>query len=310
MTFLTNIRGVLFALLGGICWGFSGACAQLLFGSYGVDPVWLSSVRMTFAGAVLCLFVFIVKREDFLSIWKSPKDLLWTAAFAIFGLAFCQITYLLAIQYSNAGTATVIQYVGPVMIVFVLCFKGRRLPTSKEVLAMILVVVGTFLLATHGNPTTLVLSPLGLFWGLVSAFAMVLYTLIPTGLIRRHSSITVVACALLIGGLSFSLGLQSWTMIPAFDVQGLLVLFVGLVFLGTIMGFTLYFQAVKEIGAAKASLIASIETVSATVFAVFWLGTSFVWIDFVGFVCIMATVFVLAKPSDTITTKKRTKDIE
>ena len=77
------------------------------------------------------------------------------------------------------------------------------------------------------------------------------------------------------------------------------MLFVGLVFFGTIVGFTLYFQAVKDIDAAKTGLIASIETVSATLFAVLWLGTAFSWIDIVGFVFIMATVFVLAKhPGD------------
>ena len=81
----------------------------------------------------------------------------------------------------------------------------------------------------------------------------------------------------------------------------------GLVFLGTVVGFTLYFQAVQDIGAAKTSLIASVETVSATVFAVVWLGTSFIWIDIVGFVCIMATVFILAKPSDTINKGKANK---
>lgn len=45
--------------------------------------------------------------------------------------------------------------------------------------------------------------------------------------------------------------------------------------------------------------MASIETVSATAFAVLWLGTSFVWIDIVGFLLIVATVFILAKhPGD------------
>ena len=55
-----------------------------------------------------------------------------------------------------------------------------------------------------------------------------------------------------------------------------------------------YLQAVKDIGAAKASLIASVETVSATAFAVLWLGTAFEAMDFVGFVFIMSTVFLLA----------------
>lgn len=83
------------------------------------------------------------------------------------------------------------------------------------------------------------------------------------------------------------------------EPSGFIVLFVGLVFFGTVVGFSLFFQSINDIGAAKAGLMASIETVSATAFAVLWLGTSFVWIDIVGFIFIVATVFVLAKhPGD------------
>lgn len=83
-------------------------------------------------------------------------------------------------------------------------------------------------------------------------------------------------------------------------ISGYLIMFVGLVFFGTILGFSFYFQAVTDIGAAKTSLIASVETVSATLFAVLWLHTNFTWIDIVGFIFIMATVFLLTKPSKTI----------
>ena len=139
-----NVRGVIFALCGGIGWGFSGACAQNLFDGYGLDPLWISSVRMLLAGLLLCVFALIVKRGAFLRLWRSPKDLVWLFVVAIAGLAFCQITYLFAIKYSNAGTATVIQYIAPVMIVLFLCFKGGRAPLAKEVLAMFLVVGGYF----------------------------------------------------------------------------------------------------------------------------------------------------------------------
>lgn len=213
--------------------------------------------------------------------------------------AACQITYLFAIQNSNAGTATVIQYIGPVLVVLYLCAKGHRAPSKREVLAIILVVGGTYLLATHGNPATMVLTPAGLFWALISAVTYAMYSLIPRRLMLHYGSVPIVAGGLLLGGIIFSVGIQSWTVNPGFDLSGWLLLFVGLVFFGTIVGFTLYFQAVKDIGAAKTGLVASIETVSATLFAVLWLGTAFSWIDIVGFIFIMATVFVLAKhPGD------------
>ena len=104
----------------------------------------------------LCPFLL---SGPFLQLWKNPHTLGRMVVFAIFGLAFCQITYLLAIQYSNAGTATIIQYAGPVLTVFFLCFLARRLPTKRELLALVCVVVGVFLLATHGNPAVMVLSP-------------------------------------------------------------------------------------------------------------------------------------------------------
>lgn len=209
-----NIRGIIFALLSGVCWGFSGACAQFLFAAYQVDPLWVSSVRMLFAGVILSIVAFIGFRGPFLSIWKTPQALAKLILFAIAGLAFCQITYLLAIQYSNAGTATIIQYVGPVLTVFVLCALAHRFPTLRELLALVCVVVGVFLLATHGNPTVMVLSPEALFWGLVSAFAYMLYSLLPRKMMFRFGSIPVVASALLIGGIVFSLILQSWDSIP------------------------------------------------------------------------------------------------
>lgn len=294
-----NIRGIIFALLSGICWGFSGACAQYLFSHYGLDPLWVSSVRMLFAGIILSLFALFVFRGQYLTLWRTPRILGRMVVFAICGLAFCQMTYLLAIQYSNAGTATIIQYIGPVLTVFFLCFLARRLPNGREWLALICVVVGVFLLATHGNPAVMVLSPEALFWGLVSAFAYMIYSLLPRKLMFRFGSVPVVAAALLISGIIFSLLLQSWTNIPSMEVSGYVVLFVGLVFFGTVVGFSLFFQAINDIGAAKAGLMASIETVSATAFAVLWLGTSFVWIDIVGFLLIVATVFILAKhPGD------------
>ena len=294
-----NRRGICFALLSGISWGFSGACAQFLFAGYGIDPVWLSSVRMLCAGIVLSVVALIISRGPFLMLFKAPSLLVRLIVFAICGLAFCQITYLLAIQYSNAGTATVIQYIGPVMTVVYLCFVTHRLPTLREVSAVFCAIIGVFLLATHGNPATMVLSPEALFWALISAFALMVYSLLPRKLIFRCGSIPVVAAGLLVGGVVFSLAIQSWTKIPAMDAEGFVVMFVGLVFFGTIVGFSLFFQAVKDIGAAKTGLIASIETVSATAFAVLWLGTDFVWIDFVGFLFIVATVFILTKhPGD------------
>lgn len=289
-----DVRGVLFTLGGGIFWGFSGACGQYLFTNYHVDSGWLTNVRLLCAGVVLVLLSLLKDRERSLGIWKNKRDRLQLILFAIFGLLFSQYTYLTAIAYSNAGTATVLQYLGPVLIMALVCIWGRRLPDKKEITAIILAVLGTFLLATHGDPSSMVLSPKGLTWGLLTAVSLACYTLLPAGLIPRWGSLVVTGYGMLIGGVVLGIGQRVWTIPVNLDGKGYLAL-AGVVVVGTIFAYTMYLQGVGDIGAVRASMLSSVEPVSATLFSVFWLHTDFQIIDLAGFVCIMTTVFLLAK---------------
>lgn len=288
-----QIRGTIFTLVGGICWGFSGACGQFLFMN-GISSGWLTSIRMLSAGIILLSISLITDRKKTIDIWKNKKDAFRLVLFAILGLMFCQYTYLTAISYSNAGTATVLQYLGPVFIMVLVCIKKLKLPEKKEVMAIILAVSGTFLLATHGSIENMVLTKEGLTWGLLSAVGLVLYTLLPVKIISKWGSLVVTGYAMLIGGIFLSLTLQVWNVEVSLDMRELLAI-AAIVIIGTVIAFTLYLQGVADIGAVKGSVLSSIEPVSAVLFSVLWLGTSFVIIDILGFICIMGTVFLLIK---------------
>lgn len=288
------LRGIIFTIAGGIMWGFSGACGQYLFTRYSVDSGWLTAVRMLCAGIALTLLAFRKQRENFSGVWKNPKDGLQVIIFGIFGLLFCQFSYLTAISYSNAGTATVLQYLGPVLILFFVCLCSRRLPNIREIVAVTLAVLGTFLLATHGNPSTMVLSRNGLIWGLISAVSLACYTLLPTRVIPKWGSLVVTGFGMLIGGIAMTLLVQVWRIPVVLDRSGWLAV-AAIVIIGTIIAYPMYLRGIADIGPVKGSMLASIEPVSATLFSVFWLHTDFQPMDFVGFVCIMTTIFLLTK---------------
>lgn len=288
------VRGTVLTLIGGISWGFSGACGQYLFSVKGIDPHWVTVVRMFTAGLLLFCLVLFKHREQMLGLFRNKKDRWTLIAFSIFGLISCQYTYLLAISYSNAGTATVLQYLGPLLIMIFVCGMDKRLPTKTEGIAIVLAVTGTFLLATHGNFNNLVMSTQGLFWGLVSALGLVLYTMIPGRIIGRWGSIVVTGCGMLIGGLILLIFIRPWQIHVALDWQvfgGML----AIILIGTVLSFTLYLQGVSDIGPVKASMIASIEPVSAALFSALWLNTAFVWIDIAGFAFIITTVIILTR---------------
>lgn len=287
---------MIFAILGGIFWGVSGVCGQFLFQNKEVTARWLVPVRLSTAGFFLLCYFMIRSRKKAMEVWKDKRNAQDIIIYGLAGLMFCQFSYFQTIEWSNAGTATVIQYLGPALIVVYVCVSTRRKPERKEIISVILALDGIFLIATHGNPGTLVLSRRALIMGLLSAVSVVIYTVQPGRLLKQFDAPLILAWGMLIGGIVLSAVFQPWRHMPVVDGEMLTVLFYIILF-GTMTGFSLYMHSVKLIGSVKASLFACVEPVAATVLAAVWMKVDFAPVDLLGFVMIIATIFILAIPT-------------
>lgn len=283
--------GALLTMLGGALWGFSGTCGQFLLQSRGWTTGYLVPLRLMIAGLILVIFCSVKRGREVLRIFK--EDATGILIFAILGMSACQYTYYQAIAYSNAGTATVLQYTGPVMILCWTSLRRKRMPRPIEIAAIVLAMTGTYLLATHGRPGSMALSPKALFWGLVSAVSLVVYTVQPVDLLNKYGSPMVTGWGMLIGGVALSLLFRPWTVTVQFDGLVLLAM-TAVVALGSITAFTAYLEGVRRVGPKKGSLYASVEPVSAAVFSSLLMGSAFEAMDILGFVCIISTIFLIA----------------
>ena len=286
------VKGRIYTLIGAISWGLSGACGQYLMNDSAVSPIYLTALRMMIAGLVLTLFAFLKQPKQFCEVVKSPKIMRRILFFGIFGLMLCQLTYLFAIHSSNAGTATVLQYTCPIFIVIYVSLKEKTVPTIMEFVAIVFALVGTFVIATHGNPFNLSLSPSGLFWGIISAFAYALYTLLPGKLIRQWGSLIVTGLGLLSGGILFYFGTASWQYTIQWQPYTFIA-FIGIIGIGTIFAYSLYLEGVSLIGPVQGSLLASAEPISSVFFSIVLLGEVFQGIDIVGIVLILIAVYLI-----------------
>ena len=160
-----TIIGTFLTISGGILWGISGVCGQFLFQNKDVTASWLVPLRLVTAGFLLLCYYLIRDKGKAFDIWKIKRNRIDIIIYGLAGMMLCQYSYFQTIEWSNAGTATVIQYLGPALIVVWVCLQTKRLPEKKEVLGVILAVTGIFLIATHGNPTTLALSQKALIMG-------------------------------------------------------------------------------------------------------------------------------------------------
>lgn len=290
--------GALVAIIAAIFWGFSGCCSQYIFENFTVDAAHLTSFRMLSAGTIVVLAGFVTGKikgsSDMTAIWKDRSDVIQLLVFAVFGIMLCQLSYQKAIYWTNSSTATILQYTGPVMIMALTCAMAHRLPTRKEVTAIILAMTGTFLLATHGDIHSMVITPRGLAWGLFAAVTMVTYNMLPQKLIKKYGSMCVTGYGMVLGGIVLTIITRAWEAAWPADIR-LWLAFGGVVFFGTVLSFTMFLWGVAQIGPVKASLIASLEPVAATVIMIIWLHADFLFMDLVGFTCIFLTVFLLLK---------------
>ena len=295
-------KGTLLTLVAGIAWGLSGTSGQYLM-VHGLPVLVLTNIRLLIAGVLLVLYMLLTNQKKLFEMLKDREAMISLVLFALLGLLLNQFAYLKSIYESNAGTATVLQYVCPVGILAYTCLKDWVAPTITEVLSMILAIGGTFLIATHGQLDHLSVTPAGLFWGLFAAFTYALYILIPIQLIKRWGSIPVIGVGMTLAGLALTpfSGILHFHWRLSMEVYLALV---GIILVGTILAYTLFLKGTSLVGSVKSSLLAAVEPISAVFFAFLLMHEQFYLLDFVGMFMILSAV-VLISIKDLILEKRK-----
>ncbi len=292
-----SLKGLLFAIFGAVSWGASGVVSEFLFKG-GTDPHVLSVYRMFFAGIIFLMWAYIMppkkNKKPLRVLLKTKNDLLSLILFSVLGMLLTQYGYLLAIAYSDAGTATMICATDPIFIMIAVCVLNKKSPHAQEVLALILAILGVFLLATKGDISTLNININALLWGLSSAFGMIFYTLTPKNIIMHYGSTAVMGYALILASLILAVYIKIWSSGFPFSFQEFLCLMI-IVCIGTVGAFYMFINGVILIGAIRASMVGVLEPLSAAFFSFLFLGTSFTMIDIIAFLCILSTIFIIRK---------------
>ncbi|HGD6746180.1 TPA: DMT family transporter [Streptococcus agalactiae] len=294
-------KGTMMTLAAGLAWGISGISGQYLM-SHGVHVNLLTSLRLLITGIFLLSLARSKQKEHLVAAWKQLKFLKQVLLFSIFGLVLNQYAFLRAIHLTNAGTATVLQYMAPILILSIVCILNRQRPTSFEIIAIAMAILGTYMIATHGKLGSLAITPKGLMWGLGSAITYSIYILLPVKLIHEWGSTIVIGSGMFIGGILFSLVTKAWQYPLQINVISILA-YIGIIGIGTIFAYTFFLKGVSIVGAVKGSLLASVEPVSSVFLTVLVLGEIFYPIDLLGMLFIFLAVTLISY-KDLIALKK------
>lgn len=293
----SRIKGLFLVTFGATLWGVSGTVAQYLFQGQGFTTEWLVVIRMLISGILLLMIGLIKGDKNIIGIWKRKDNAVRLLLFGLLGMLGVQYTYFAAINHGNAATATILQYLSPIIITFYLCLSNKKMITMKQFLCVALAMIGTFLIITKGNINSLSISKAALFWGIASAFASALYTLQPIKLIREYGATCTVGWGMLIGGVAFSFIYSPFNCTGSWSVKSVLAVAFVVIF-GTLIAFSAYLASLKYIEAYEASILGSLEPLSAALLSIMFLDVKFSAIQWIGSLMIISTISILSIMKD------------
>jgi len=288
-----EIIGITLTLLGATLWGVSGTSVQFIGNFRNMNLEWLLTMRLITAGLLTVLYGWIRQGNAIFNVFRNWRDTLGLVIFGVFGMALCQYTYFRSIVIAGAGIATVLQYLAPSMIIIYLLMRYGKRPSTGEIISVILALAGTICLMGNNGFSFESFRSDVLFWGLLSAVGVAVYSVSPVRLVATYGTIPIVGFGMLLSGLVAAVLFHQpyscatwdvWTVVGCFNV----------VFLGTIVSFNAYLEGVKRIGAVSGSILSSIEPISAAFFGWALLGNQFNWVGILGMAMIIATVIIIA----------------
>jgi drug/metabolite transporter (DMT)-like permease len=288
-----EVIGIILTLLGATLWGVSGTSVQFIGNFRNMNLEWLLTMRLITAGLLTVLYGWIRQGNAIFNVFRNWRDTLGLVIFGVFGMALCQYTYFRSIVIAGAGIATVLQYLAPSMIIIYLLVRYGKRPSTGEIISVILALVGTICLMGNNGFSFESFRSDVLFWGLLSAVGVAVYSVSPVRLLATYGTIPIVGFGMLLSGLVAAVLFQQphsyatwdvWTVVGCFNV----------VFLGTIVSFNAYLEGVKRIGAVSGSILSSIEPISAAFFGWALLGNQFNRVGILGMAMIIATVIIIA----------------
>ena len=296
-----GITAVSFAAL---MFGFNASSVKVIIDA-GVNPEFLVFFRATFTALIAGMVLFITNRKGFRVTLKEWPVLIF---YGVFGIALMQWSYSNAVSLLPISVALLIEYTAIVIVplVSLLLFKEKvRLRLWFGIAA---VLVG---LAVVSNVWDSNLDPIGVAWAFMAAGCLSIYFLIGEHTQKKRDAMSTLFYSFLVAAVFW--GIMNLINPPSvvdinllFSLEGklsdvMMPIWAGLLWIGIMGSFIpmlLDYIALGNLSATAVGIIATAETVFATVFAWAWLNESMTSLEVIGGLIVVAGI-VLAETSRT-----------
>lgn len=283
---MTN-SGIILVASAALFWGLSGGIAGIL-----IDDGWNAGLVSFCRGAVGLIFVlmWLVLRPRNSGLTNS-KLWFWSIIAGL-GVSGNFAFYFFSISESSVAVAATLMYCAPIFVYLISFAIKIERPTLTKCAAILLVMAGVVLLTRVYQVDSGGITPIGVIAGLLSGMSLALFIFGFKYAARQGSPQAVLAIAF--STLTLILGTlidieEAGRVVNSVDWP----LFAILGVLGGGASFILYIIGLRKTLPALASIVATIEPVTAALFGVIILGEVLAYTQVLGMLIILATVTAL-----------------
>lgn len=280
---------ILCILAAGSFWGSTGFFNRIL-SPMGISASTLALVRNAGACILLAVLFLLLDRRIFrIQLRHIPLFILM----GTFSILFFTIFYFRSQQVSSLSVAAILLYTAPTIVVLLSAVLFHEKLTRKKLLALVITFLGcSFVTGIWSGGLSI--SPEGLLYGLGSGFFYATYSIFGRFALKHYTPFTVTFYTFLVAGIGSLFLAKPNELIPLVSTPVAIAAAVGLMLVGTVFPYLLYTKGLNDLGdTGKASILASIEPVVASIVGIVAFGEPMGIGVILGLVCILISVYIL-----------------
>lgn len=269
-------------------WGGIGLWSRQLMEG-GLSPNSIVTIR-DFGGLLfLTVFFALTDHRVFHIHLRHLKYFFGTGITSVLLFTVC---YFSCQKICSLAVASILLYTAPSMVVILSAILWKEPITHKKVTALLLTLIGCACV-TGLFSGTLTVTIRGILLGLGSAFFYSLYSIFSRYALQYYNSMTVTYWTFVCCGLGALVFIRPTEMAASFSQGKIWMLSIGLAVLSTALPYLFYTRGLVTVESGKASIMASLEPVVASLIGTLVFGEPISSLTIVGIACVLAGVYIL-----------------
>ncbi|MGN0400431.1 MAG: DMT family transporter [Blautia sp.] len=278
-------------LLAGSMWATMGLWVRR-FSQEGLDSLQILSLRVAVTTVLMLLFLTLYNRKLLKIHWKDLWCFLGTGICSIVFFGYC---YNRTIILTSLSVAAILLYTAPIFVMVLSRFLFGETFTTRKIAALILAFAGCICVTGILNGDHAV-STTGILTGLGSGFGYALYSIFGRYALERNYHPFTVTFYTFLCALGAVLFLADWKPITDFSLSSPSGFLYSAAYclVTTVLPYIFYTFGLSHVETGKASVMATIEPVVATLLGVFVLQEKITTVGVLGIVLVLGALVLLS----------------